>query len=426
MKVLLIESSQLYLAFLSRLFEKEGLEPVVAQDLTAASEFLARGGIDLVCMNRYVPGGDAMDFVGDVRALVARVPVLMLTSDRAANTRERALAAGITEVLYKASADDMAARIRRFVSQQVRSAISRGRVLYVEDSRAESMVLSRRLERLGLEVDHYQSAEEAMERLEHQEFDLVITDVLLRGEQSGLSLVAHIRGLDGDRSRLPVLTITGFDDVARRIELLRAGTNDYIVKPVIEEELAVRVGNLIANKQLLDKVIAQQAQLHALAITDQLTGCANRRGFREYVDACLAERAHDGAGLLLLDLDHFKQINDRHGHDTGDRVLSAVGQALRTSIAEDDLVSRFGGEEFVVFLPGQDRGQTRGTAERLRRAVARIDVDGLELTASIGSTMLPPNASDRLEEALGLADKAVYIAKRDGRDKVVFRSMPVH
>ena len=426
MRVLLIENSRLYLEFLSRLFDDLGFVATTASDVDGAETLLARGEIDLVCMNRYFRGADAIGFVRESRALLARIPVLLLTSDHGPTTRDEALAAGITEVIQKASVPEMEQQIRGFVVQYLRSDLRRGQVLYVEDSRTEAAVVTQLLRSMGLKVDHYHTAEDAIEQFDrHEGYDLVISDVLLKGEKSGLSLVGHIRGQPNDKARVPVLTVTGFDDVKRRIELLRAGTSDYIVKPVIQEELTVRVNNLISNKQLLDKVLAQQSQLHELAVTDQLTGCRNRRGFRADAEAWLTQRtSRDSAGVLMLDIDHFKRINDTWGHDTGDQVLAAVGGLLRRELNDGAIVSRFGGEEFAILLPGVNRNRAMTAARLIRGEIEALKPGGRTVTASIGVTALVVNDHDTLDRALSAADTALYRAKQRGRNRVSWRTTP--
>ncbi|PKL94826.1 MAG: diguanylate cyclase response regulator, partial [Gammaproteobacteria bacterium HGW-Gammaproteobacteria-8] len=277
-----------------------------------------------------------------------------------------------------------------------------------------------------LAVDHFTHAEDAIDRLGQQhDYDLLITDVLLKGRLSGLDLIAHVRNLPESQARLPILTVTGFDEAARRIELLRAGTNDYVVKPVLPDELAVRVNNLISNKHLLDQVIRQQTRLREMAMTDQLTGCLNRRGLRDLIARQLANRRRKAQScvdaLLMLDLDLFKKLNDNHGHDAGDRVLAAVGTCLRKFLREDDMVCRMGGEEFVLYLPDCQKRQARSAADRLRRAIERLHPDGLAITASIGVTTIEPNKPEDLDQALLIADRALYRAKRRGRNRVAMQ-----
>lgn len=423
MKVLLIENSHLYHIFLSQLFANLGYQPVVAISRKSALNHLRKDSFEIVCMNMYFEGAIAIDFVSEIRLLDEHVAVIMLTSEKDDRIRSKALRAGITEVIYKSNVRETASLISCFVKEHIRPDLKNSRVLYVEDSRTEAAVIKKVLKSMGLNVVHFRSAEEAMERLRSDQFDLVITDVLLKGQGSGLSLVRHIRTLPGPAAQVPVLTLTGFDDHARRIELLRAGTTDYVTKPVIKEELMIRVANLVTNKRLNDKVVRQQAQLYEMAVTDQLTRCYNRHGFTEFANRYIANavRRAEPVGMLMLDLDFFKSINDTHGHDMGDQVLTAVGALLARGCRADDLIARYGGEEFVVLIPNCSKRQALAAAERLRKSVERLQPGEIKITVSIGVTHTDPSRAVALDNLFCAADKAVYRAKARGRNCVSFR-----
>lgn len=425
-KVLLIENSPLYHRFLSRKFEQMGYQAFMADSQDKAQALLKEHPFDLVCMSMYFEGGNAIDFVKEVKRHDPGIMVIMLTSDKNHSRRIRALRAGITEVIYKAGHKDIACRISICLKRAENSHLKGSRVLYVEDSLTQAVIHMQILEGMGLEVTHYRTAEAAMKHLAEKDTDLLITDVLLRGEGSGLTLLRYVRNLPGTKKRIPVLTITGYDDTARRQELFRAGTSDYIAKPVLEEELIIRVTNLISNKLLADKVEGQQAQLYDMAMRDHLTGCLNRHGFHELATKYLEKpNTHSNdLGFLLLDLDHFKHINDTHGHDVGDRVLSAVGKLLMSECRSEDMVARFGGEEFVILLPKCRKQTARNIAQRLRTKIEKLRPADLRVTVSIGVTQAPASCAPDLEIMFRTADKAVYRAKQRGRNCVSFRSYP--
>jgi diguanylate cyclase (GGDEF)-like protein len=155
------------------------------------------------------------------------------------------------------------------------------------------------------------------------------------------------------------------------------------------------------------------------ASTDPLTGLPNRRALEEALRRMLAqaERAGGSLAALALDLDHFKAINDGHGHDQGDAVLAAVGAALGASVRASDLVARYGGEEFIVLAPDADADGAVAIAEKLRRAIAALELRSGRVTASIGVAVFPGHALDA-ESLLRAADRALYLAKERGRDRV--------
>lgn len=423
--VLLVEQGRLSQAFLSRLFQSLGFEVVVAKTIDMAMQQLQKADPILICMNRYIDGTDAIVFACKIRATGCKTPLLLLTADKTDQIRTKALKVGITEVLSKENVSGLAARVTKFVQDHVLPNLARGHVLYVEDSRTQSIVVIKLLKSMALIVDHTTTAEDAIELFDKNiNYDLVITDVLLKGQQSGLALISHIRGLTNEKSLTPVLALTGFDQASRRIELFRAGTNDYIVKPFIREELVVRVTNLISNKLLMDEVNRQQKLLHEMAITDQLTGCHNRHGFVEISEKYLADarRRKEEVSLLMLDLDFFKDINDTWGHDRGDLVLRDVGRALRDSCRGGDIVSRMGGEEFVVFLSNCSKHDAMAMGQRIRKTIENLRPGDLDITTSVGVTTIPAEHAIDIDDALAIADKAVYRAKKRGRNCVSFKA----
>ena len=159
------------------------------------------------------------------------------------------------------------------------------------------------------------------------------------------------------------------------------------------------------------------------AVIDPLTGVANRRGFREGLERVGRElRAAETCALLVVDLDHFKAVNDAHGHLVGDLVLADIGRILVDETRSGDVVARYGGEEFLIFLAGADAQSARGLAERIRAAIAGHDfsaMPGGRVTASIGVAVAPAVGFD-IDDLYDRADRALYRGKHDGRNRVVF------
>lgn len=168
-----------------------------------------------------------------------------------------------------------------------------------------------------------------------------------------------------------------------------------------------------------------QNQLKMDAMLDPLTGQLNRRGLQEAVDACLAYLArHEKSGaILMVDLDHFKQINDQYGHEVGDTVLIKVAHELKSTLRQSDVLARLGGEEFLIFLPMTDSAMAAHTAERLRQSVANMRWAHVlnshyQQTVSIGVSLVGPNYD--FNQQLKSADQALYMAKAQGRNRVQF------
>ena len=218
------------------------------------------------------------------------------------------------------------------------------------------------------------------------------------------------------------------------IEGMDAGADDYVTKPFNHHELQVRLRAGRRIVELQTELLVTQAALRQQATHDALTTVYNRHSIFEVLDRELgrAERENFPVGLVLLDIDFFKSVNDTHGHIAGDAVLREAARRIKSSIRAYDSLGRYGGEEFLVILPGCDEACTRRQSERIRCSLASepmpIHEDAhpdisLALTASFGSTTALPGHKVSAETLLRIADESLYEAKRSGRNRVVFRSI---
>ncbi len=247
--------------------------------------------------------------------------------------------------------------------------------------------------------------------------------LLLARELSGLDGLAVLDILRADPSTadVPVVFVTGHTEAEDLAETLERGAHDYVRKPVDPVELVARVRTALRLSHLRSELAARNAELEKLARTDMLTGLANRRHADDMLRATVASARRHGRALTaaLLDLDHFKSINDRYGHAAGDAVLREVGLRLASELREEDVAARWGGEEFLLLLPDTPDGAT--TCERLRTAIADIPVlcsDGtrVPVTASLGWATWCED--EDAEVLVARADRALYDAKEAGRNRV--------
>lgn len=239
----------------------------------------------------------------------------------------------------------------------------------------------------------------------------------------GFELLARLQA-DPRLADVPVIVLTGEDDLETKVQALESGASDYLTKPFADPELLARVKVHRNLKLLREELREANRRLRELAIRDPLTGVFNRRHLHDLLDAELdRSRRHErSVALILADVDHFKRINDQLGHVTGDRVLTAVARALAEGVRSHDSVGRFGGEEFVVLLPETSLDEAMAVAERLRAAVAALalpDLEGLEVRMSLGVAEARGVGSAGADPLLAAADDALYRAKRTGRDRVV-------
>ncbi|MDH3526183.1 MAG: diguanylate cyclase [Gammaproteobacteria bacterium] len=421
MKALVIEDSKIHQQMIGLVLE--ALE-VDVHLVSSAEEGLAALGnetFDLISLDLHLPDMDGLELCRRLRTNEAThlVPIVLLTSEDAEATLKMAYGAGVTEVMRKTSIEELQQSYTFLVNRLRR--IYNGRVLYVEDSPTTAQLTINTLNEMGLEVDHCCSGEAALEAFGKQDYDVVVTDVVLEGELSGLNVVRGIRSAGADKREIPVLAVSGHEDMSRRVEILRSGANDYIEKPIVEDEFKARLGNLITSKQLFDQVRSQQDELRKLAVTDQLTGLYNRTYLAEtaqkYVSSSIRHR--ESLSLLMLDLDKFKDINDSHGHAMGDRVLAAIGDMLLSRCREEDVVARFGGEEFIILLPRCDLENAIYKAEHLCQFIHELHPAGLAISASFGVSSIHQGGRHiDFEKLLKEADTALYTAKHNGRNRV--------
>lgn len=387
-----------------------------------ARMFIVAGEMDVVCVEGILPDGSGMELCTEIRKHPSghNIPILLLTGSEDPNLEIDAKAAGITQMFYKANLDALADYIAEYEKASRTAGALTGNVLLVEDSPTISNFLSEILRNMGLTVTTLANAEDAFEIFRKRKFDIVISDVELEGDLTGLGLVRAIRRLDEPFCRVPFLAISGTTSKERQFDVIGYGANDFVAKPVTPKELEVRVHNMVKHKQLFDQVEAQRDHLRRLALTDQLTGLFNRHYMSEVGSRRMTEAMKYGipVSLLLLDLDHFKKINDTMGHDVGDIVLFETAKVIRECCLSGDIASRAGGEEFCVTLINRDRTNAIGFAENLLKKIEASLPEGIFVTGSIGLATVTKGMIVDFKTLFKAADEAMYKAKSGGRNRV--------
>jgi diguanylate cyclase (GGDEF)-like protein len=298
-------------------------------------------------------------------------------------------------------------------------------VLVAEDEVVSRRLLESSLRRWGYDVVMASDGCEAAKILEAPDAPkLAVLDWLMPGID-GTQLCRTIRETEVDTYTYILLLTTKH---AKRdvVEGLEAGADDYISKPFDPQELRVRLRTGKRILHLMDQLTAARESLRDLAARDPLTSLWNHSAAIEILrnELCRAERQEASIGVVLVDLDHFKAINDRHGHLMGDQVLREAALALNGAIRPYDAAGRLGGEEFLVILPGCDEINAASHAERLRQALERISVTSpqgrIAVSASLGVTVVGPETFVDVQTAIHTADRAMYAAKAAGRNRVEF------
>jgi two-component system cell cycle response regulator len=450
-RILVVDDIEANIRLLEAKLTAEYYEVLTASDGPTALALAAREKPDIVLLDVMMPGMDGFQVCRRLKddPETRHIPVVLVTALDGRADRISGLEAGADEFLTKPIDDVMLfARVRsltrlKMVIDELRDreasgrrmgviagAASRlggtgGRVLIVDDHERQAQRIASELS-----IEHRPVVESDAEKAlmtARGPVDLVIVNATARSFD-GLRFTAQLRSDELTR-HLPVLAIVDYDERSRLVKALEIGVNDILAKPIDPQELSARARTQIRRKRYTDYLRDNLDHSLELAVTDQLTGLHNRRYMTGQLDALVKRAALGGdpVSCLLIDIDHFKKINDGYGHDVGDEVLREFAVRLASNVRAIDLPCRYGGEEFVVVMPGTRLEDAQRIAERIRLHVAgspfRV-MGGSELltvTISIGvaATCGP---DDKPEALLKRADEGVYEAKATGRNRVIIRA----
>ncbi|MET0272894.1 MAG: PleD family two-component system response regulator [Phenylobacterium sp.] len=447
-RILVVDDVEANVRLLEAKLSAEYYDVLTACDGPTALAMAAQEKPDIVLLDVMMPG---MDGFAVCRRLkddpeTRHVPVVLVTALDGRADRIAGLEAGADDFLTKPIDDVMLfARVRSLTRLKTvidelrereasgrrmgviagagsRMGGSGGRILIVDDQERQSRRIA-----LELSIEHRPVVEtdpEAALLTARGPVDLVIVNVGSKGFD-GLRFAAQLRSDEATRN-LPILAVVDFDERPRLMKALEIGVNDLLAKPVDPGELSARAKTQIRRKRYTDYLRDNLDSSLELAVTDQLTGLHNRRYMTGQIEALMRRASHGGepVSLLVIDIDHFKKINDGFGHDVGDEVLREFAVRLATNVRAVDLPVRYGGEEFVIVMPDTQLIDARRIAERIRLHVAGspFRVAGgrelLTVTISIGVATSQPG-EERPQALLKRADEAVYEAKSTGRNKVI-------
>ena len=294
-------------------------------------------------------------------------------------------------------------------------------LLVVDDAPGNIRVL-RNLLRDEARILFATSGKDALSTARSAQPDLILLDVMMP-DMDGYEVCRALKADPATRA-IPIIFVTGLAETTDETTGLEAGAIDYITKPFVPAIVRMRVRNHLALRRATTELQVLNGELRRLATTDALTSVSNRRHFFEQVDEEMQRmrRYRHGAALFMLDLDHFKKLNDTYGHDVGDRALVMAAATVRQTLRNHDLFGRLGGEEFAGFLPETDYDKAVGVCERLRELIGIIEVPTARgtarLSASIGVVAIDAE-QESADSALKRADQAMYAAKQGGRNRVV-------
>lgn len=293
------------------------------------------------------------------------------------------------------------------------------RVLIADDDALSLRILQDSLQAWNYDAVLARNGLEAWEILQLSDApNLVILDWVMPG-MDGLDICRNVRKMN--RNYVYIILLTAKASREDIILGLESGADDYMIKPFYPEELKSRL-------KIGQRIIDLEQRIMRLARTDYLTGLLNRRAFMERLESenSRAQRENKPLSLIVMDIDHFKMVNDSYGHQVGDLVLQELAATISRTCRLYDFVGRYGGEEFIICLPGAGQANACLTAERMRTAIENAEMlipdqdVVVKITASFGVASLQPGDEPNIDRLIKRADDALYKAKRQGRNRVVF------
>jgi len=447
-RILVVDDNPLNVKLLAAKLAHDYYVVSTAENGTQALAKMASEKPDIVLLDVMMPELDGFDVCRRIKSdpATSYIPVVMVTALSDAADRVKGLEAGADDFLTK-PINDVALmarvrsllrlkmimdewRLREMTSNQFAApgeearlaAVTGGHALLLEDSARDRQMILATLAGISVRVTFTETVAETVQIAQAGGIDLVLASLDLAGED-GLQICPQLRVVEATR-QLPILLLANDSEIARVAKGLDLGANDYLVRPVDPNELIARTRTQLRHRRHYERMRSNYEQNLALALVDPLTGAFNRRYLEAHVPK-LFRRSHESnkpLSVLMVDIDHFKQVNDTHGHPAGDAVLQETVNRIMSSLRPFDLVTRMGGEEFAVIMPETDPVAAFSIAERLRERIAGLPImlpsgKPIVITASIGIASL--GKADELPAVLKRADEALYVAKKSGRNRVI-------
>lgn len=452
-RVLVVDDVAPNVKLLEAKLASEYFDVLTAYSGMEALEVISREHPDIVLLDVMMPGMDGFEVCRRIKAdpSTMHIPVVMVTALDQPADRVTGLEAGADDFLTKPLQDiALFARVKSLVRMKLtmdelrnREATGaslgiesdgmnmlageqdlKGRILIVDEQERVMNRIAKALEEYG-ELTLMQGAEDVPDRIREKNYDLLIISLTMR-ETDGLRICSKLRSFAETR-RLPLLVMVDDPNSPALVKALEIGVNDYVVRPVDRMEFIARVKSQLRRKRYQDRLNENFHLSMQMATTDAVTGLFNRHYLTSHMETYVKSPKSQGKPLtvLMIDIDHFKRVNDTYGHAVGDEVLTEFANRIGQNIRGIDLAARYGGEEFVVMMPDTSGEWGEMVGERLREEVeerpfvCNAPEGQIPITVSIGVATMQTSVTLNTAQLIDLADKALYEAKNGGRNQVV-------
>ncbi|UTW54261.1 PleD family two-component system response regulator [Kordiimonas sp. SCSIO 12610] len=454
-RVLVVDDVPPNVKLLEAKLNSEYFDVLTAYSGPEALDIIAREHPDIVLLDVMMPGMDGFEVCRRIKsdAATAHIPVIMVTALDQPSDRVAGLEAGADDFLTKPVQDlALFARVKSLVRLKVMLDELRNReatganmgwenpddntpfeqslptdasILIVDEQERVMERIARALGGVG-SLTFLNGGDDVADRAREKNFDLIIVSLTMRNTD-GLRVCSKLRTFEETR-HVPILVMVDDGNSKMLVRALEMGVNDYVVRPVDRMEFLARVKTQLKRKEYSDKLWEKFHVSMQLATTDAVTGLYNRHYLTSHMETRLdtANIAGKPLSVLMMDIDHFKAVNDTYGHAAGDMVLKEFANRIAKNIRGVDLAARYGGEEFVVMMPETATDWATMIGDRLRQEVCDHpfdigrDHDPITITVSIGvATSFEEDAGMTPGQLLESADKALYKAKEGGRNRVI-------
>lgn len=414
--ILHLETGILYKKIIQEICSEIGAKYLDASCADDAHNILKEEKVNLILTAMELEGGSSYDFIKYLNESEFRtIPVVVITGNDSLEDRTRMYDLGITDYILKTSGADIIKQNLATFRREDTLTLKMKDLSYavVDDSRVDRKVVERIFSLHDIRnVDYYDSGRGLAES--GREYDVYLIDFILQ-DTSGDKIIMKLRD---DGSNSVVIAISGINNTKTISRVLSIGASDYIVKPFNYDLFIARLKTNIRSYLLFREVKQKTVELEKMAITDTLTGLFNRGHIYERLNQEVEKSGRYGSNfsLLMLDIDKFKAVNDRYGHQFGDEVLRVVSDVIRLSIRSVDIAGRYGGEEFMIILPEVSLSGAVPVAERIRRGVEAVCFAKSEVKITVSGGAAEYNGS--IEKLVKQADMLMYMAKEKGRNNI--------